>query len=123
MISNLDYTVAVTEIPNDADGDALRNLQADGFDLTKPMEIDFPVAAPTEAACKAIAAAAESAGFTTTCVEEEDHEWTCWCTKIMAPQYKDIIAVQKQLDELSIPHGGYSDGWGTFGEGPEEANS
>ncbi|MCG8435309.1 MAG: ribonuclease E inhibitor RraB [Gammaproteobacteria bacterium] len=36
--------------PNDADGDALRRIAADGSDMTKPMEVDYHVAAPDQSA-------------------------------------------------------------------------
>lgn len=34
--------------PNDADGDALRRVAGAGSDMSKPMDIDFAVAAPDE---------------------------------------------------------------------------
>lgn len=111
------------ELPNDADGDALRRFLDDGSDLTKPMEIDFHVAVPDQASCQTVARAAEQLGFRTDCVEEDgedDYEWTCWCTKTMIPHYDDIIAAQKLLDDLSGPHGGYIDGWGSLGNAPEQ---
>jgi hypothetical protein len=33
----------------------------------------------------------------------------------MVPTYEVVVAAQKELDELSAPLGGHSDGWGTLG--------
>ncbi len=102
--------------PNDADGDALRRIAADGSNMTKPMVIDFHVAAPDRATAKAIAAAAGQRGYRTKV--HKDHEgsaWTCECSKEMLATHGGVIAAQEELDDLSKPHGGHSDGWGTFG--------
>ncbi len=48
-------------------------------------------------------------------LDETDQRWTCYCAKRMIPTYEAIIAAQKELDELSAPFGGSSDGWGTPG--------
>jgi hypothetical protein len=107
-------------LPNDSDGNALRQLASEGSDLSKPMIIDFAVAVPNRAAGKAVAAAASPLGFTTDVYHDvESDTWTCYCTKTMVPRYDDIIAIQNQLDELSQPFGGKSDGWGSFGNGTE----
>jgi hypothetical protein len=109
----------MTHLPNDADGDALRRLLNDGSDLTKPMVVDFQIAVPDEASCQAVAKAAGHVGFHTKVVAEKNGEWTCWCTKTMVPSYDEVIAVQKLLDELSCPYGGWTDGWGSFGNKPK----
>ena len=51
------------DYPNDADGDALRRVAADGADMSKPMSIDFAIAAPSEDAGERIAAEARRLGF------------------------------------------------------------
>jgi hypothetical protein len=40
----------------------------------------------------------------------------CYCSKNIMLDYNEIISIQEQLNEISRPFGGYSDGWGTFGE-------
>jgi hypothetical protein len=103
-------------LPNDSDGDALRRLISHGSDLSQPMKIDFAVAVPNEDAGKAVASRAESLGFRPDLYHNpETGAWTCYCSKTMIPTYDKIIAAQSELDELSQPFGGKSDGWGSFG--------
>jgi regulator of RNase E activity RraB len=111
--------------PNDADGDALRRVAADGSDMSRPMEIDFAVAVPSQAAGERVAAEAKRLGFTVklvpdACEEEPDaSSWSCYCTKTMVPEYDSLLDVQRQLNDIAAPCGGWSDGWGTFGNGPK----
>jgi len=99
----------------------LRRLLNDGSDLTMPMEIDFHIVVPDERAGKCVARSAADVGFKTVVVhDDDDGSWTCWCTKVMVPRYEDIVGVQRLLDDLGHPHGGYSDGWGSFGNAPEQ---
>jgi hypothetical protein len=108
-------------LPNDSDGDALRSLISDGSDLAKPMSIDFAVAVPDANAGNSVAAAARPLGFQTDVYHNiETDSWTCYCTKTMIPGYEDIVAIQGQLDDLSRPFGGKSDGWGSFGNADRE---
>ncbi len=106
------------DYPNDADGDALRRVALTS-DMTKPMVVDFAVDVPTEAAGEKIAALAAGRGYSAD-VEldrKKPAHWTCYRTKTMVATYAAMIAAQKELDELSAPFGGKSDGWGTAGNG------
>jgi len=108
------------EIPNDADGDAMRRVIEHGSDLSRPMEVDFHIAAPNEEAARKIAAAASMQTFETKCsADVEGGKWTCSCSRIMLLVYDDLLRIQKVLDLLSQPFGGYVDGWGTFGNKTE----
>lgn len=111
MIPRMDY-------PDDADGDALRRV-ATHSDMSMPMSIDFAVDVPSEAAGHAVARAATERNYSAS-VECDDAtaRWTCYCVKSMVPTYEAVIAAQAELDELSAPVGGRSDGWGTSGNGP-----
>jgi regulator of RNase E activity RraB len=92
--------------------------------MWKPMSIDFAIAAPSEEAGERIAAEARRLGFSVkvvpdACDEEPDaSSWSCYCTKTMIPAYDALLQVQRQLDDIAAPWGGWSDGWGTFGNGP-----
>ena len=84
--------------------------------MTKPMVVDFAVDVPTEVAGQKIALLAEERGYSGDVrFDEESHSWTCYCSKSMVATYTAVIAAQDELDELSAPFGGKSDGWGTFG--------
>jgi len=112
------------EFPNDADGDALRRLAADGNDMARPMAIEFTIAVPSRAAGQAVALAAQAAGYRTS-VEQvaEERTWTCYCTKHMIASYEAVVLAQRELNRLSGPHGGQCDGWGSFGNASESTDS
>lgn len=104
------------DYPNDADGDALKRVADGGSDMSKPMDIDFTVAVPSEAIGRQLAVVAERCGYRPRLdQDEEDGSWSVYCTRKMLASYQGIAAAQAELDELSRPLGGYSDGWGTFG--------
>jgi regulator of RNase E activity RraB len=109
----------LTDIPLDADGDAIRRVLSHGADSSRPMKIDFHVAAPSESAGKKILAAAIAKRYEASLSRDEGTgAWTCSCSRIMLLDYESLMRSQKELDQLSAPHGGYSDGWGTFGNEP-----
>jgi hypothetical protein len=104
------------EFPDDADGNALRELVLAGSDLSRPLTIDFTIAIPTPEAGQAIAEAAEAVGYQVAVEQDaESTSWTCYCTRDMIASYEALIAMQEELNRLSEPHGGYCDGWGSFG--------
>ncbi len=101
-------------LPGDATGDALRRVMADGSDLTKPMVLDFQLDVPSEKAGSIIAEKARPLGFIVK-VYEDEGAWTVECSRTMVATHAAITRIEEQLDEIARPHGGYSDGWGTFG--------
>jgi hypothetical protein len=38
----------------------------------------------------------------------------------MVPEYNALLTVQRELDDIAQPFGGWSDGWGTFGNAPSK---
>jgi hypothetical protein len=99
--------------------------------MSKPMEIDFAISAPSEDAANAIAHVAQARGYCTEVCrdadQEDEHEgdatsWSCYCTRTMVATYREVVRVQAELDGISRPLGGHADGWGTFGNAPDPAN-
>jgi Regulator of ribonuclease activity B len=112
--SSLDNTPM--DYPNDADGDSLRKVVEAGADMSRPMTIDFSVDAPDEHAARAIAELVSTQGFDPSISDNGGSgSWSVYCSKTMLATYEGVVAVQAQLNELSEPHGGNCDGWGTFG--------
>lgn len=110
------------ELPNDATGDALRLLLEHGSDLSQPMDMDFYIAVPSAAAGEQIAAAARTEGFATVVEQDEDSgEWLCCCSKTLVPDYATVAGIEQWLDGIARPHGGHSDGFGSYGNAPDEA--
>jgi regulator of RNase E activity RraB len=106
------------DLPDDDDGQAIRRVAADGSNLDRSMEIDFMVVAPDAEAGDAIAAAARHLGYDARVVLDEEDDgasWTVYCTREIVLTYAAVVAAQEELDRVSGPFGGRSDGWGTFG--------
>jgi len=113
--------------PDDADGEALKRLHADGNDMSRPMAIDFEIAAPDGPTAESIVAALAAAGYAgqswydegeSESSDESDEfgpSWNVTVTITMVPMYDDIIRIQNDLERVVGPHSGFSDGWGTFG--------
>jgi hypothetical protein len=108
------------DFPHDSDGDALRGLVERGSDLSRPMLIDFQISAHTESAANAIGELARKLCYHVKIYQypEIDENWTCECSTRMLATYDGVLAVQRELAELSVELGGYPDGWGTFGNKP-----
>src|SRR5579863_4275004 len=58
--------------PNDADGDALRNAEESGADMSLPMVIDFSVDVPDEHTARRVAEIVEAYGFDPSIYEDDD---------------------------------------------------
>jgi hypothetical protein len=107
--------------PNDADGNALRFVAENGADMSRPMLVDFMIAVTSSAAGESIAHAVGALGYDTKVVRDTDDDgqeedtWTVYCSQMMLLDYETVIAAQAELDRVSAPFGGYSHGWGTFG--------
>lgn len=112
--------MTLPDYPDDADGDALRRVAADGSDMNHPMVVDFAVAVPSEASAQAVAGLAARHGYEPSVGYDEEHDaWSVYCSRSMVPRYDAIMAAQAELDALGRLHGGHGDGWGTFGNAPE----
>ncbi len=84
--------------------------------MAKPMSIDFPVVLADEDLAHQFAGVAKSHGYQPRLYKDEEAEgWDVICVKEMILTYDTVIAMQDELNDLSMPLGGYSDGWGTAG--------
>ncbi|WP_442598568.1 ribonuclease E inhibitor RraB [Neobacillus sp. D3-1R] len=103
------------KFPNDADGEALRSLYNEGISFKKPQSVEFFVAVPNKTTGEKVSQVLKGEGFN--CLLEQDDEtdeWLCSFSKKMLLNHSEIVKMQKKVDELCKPHGGYSDGWGVF---------
>jgi hypothetical protein len=84
--------------------------------MAKPMDIDFTIDVPDQAAGQAIAERAAKLGYRAKVEHNRgDDGWTCYCTKRMLATYEGVVTAQVELGALSAPFGGQCDGWGTLG--------
>ena len=110
----------MVDFPDDADGKALRQV-AERADLTQPMDVDFIIRVPDEAAAEAVARAADALGYASDARPDDDDEsrWCCYCTRLeLLLTYDALKEAERELTTLSAPFGGRVGGWGTFGNAP-----
>ena len=113
-------------MPNDETADALRRLVEYGSDLSKPLEMDFHVSAPTEQAAKEVARLVAPRGFKPSVSQDEfpeegERRWTCTCTTRLVPSYETVSRIERELDVLARPCGAFIDGFGSFGNADDES--
>ena len=103
------------KFPKDEDGQVLKMLYKDGVDFKQHQNVDFFVAVPDKESCESVLKALSDNGFNCELEQDEDtEEYTCYCFVKMLLNHEDIVNIQKQLDELSKPYDGYTDGWGVM---------
>lgn len=103
-------------LPNDAVGDALRRYVELGSDLTREMEMEFFVSAPSKESVDKIAERASLKGFNTSVESDEGtNEWTCYCSLTLIPQYDNVVEIEDILADLAKDYGGFPDGFGSWG--------
>src|SRR3954469_10111149 len=102
------------EIPNDADGDAMRRVIDDGADLMRPMKIDFQIDCPDIARARDVAAKVPRSEFAVDTYSHEDGVGaTCECSRLMLLEYSELVRIQRELTEIAKPLGGRCEAWGT----------
>lgn len=95
-------------------GDVLSRVEADGSDMSRPMEIDFFVAVPSSQAGQIVASRAAELGFSATLeCDRETNAWTCYCSMTLVPEVNTVSSLEKRLDELAREVGGHADGFGS----------
>ena len=107
------------QFPNDANGDALRRMQAEGDDLTLPRNIEFTVVFPAEHKAKRFAHHFRELGFAVSveCTGAlQDSPWDVIVVKHMVPSHEEIAAFEASLQQVAEAMGGRNDGWGCFSE-------
>ncbi len=116
--------------PDDFDGEMLSHIRDSGSEMDQPMVIDFAIDAHPKKTAEAVATACEDAlkekGYQVEIVapddsDPEDNRWSVYCSIHMIPVYDEIVQIQKDLQAIAEPVGGAADGWGTFGNAPENS--
>ncbi len=105
--------------PSDDDGQALARIEAEGSDMSQPMEIEFFIVTPSESKGVAISEVVQSLGFVASLeYDDESNEWICYAKREMVPTYEAVTRVQADLHKHCYPLHGELDGWGTYGNAP-----
>ncbi|MBF6023865.1 ribonuclease E inhibitor RraB [Lysobacter niastensis] len=113
-------------IPDDENGQVLRQMVEDGDDLSVERGIEFFHVFADEARARAFAEAASALPALAIGAPEVDEEgiWQVVAVRVMAPSHAGITALEKQLVALAGDHGGYPDGWAcpTAGDAADDAD-
>jgi len=100
--------------PNDATGDALRRMQAQGDDLTRPRNIEFTVVFPNQKSANQFARHVGALGYEASLEFSETVEafpWDVIVAKHMAPSHDEIEEFESMLQTAAGAFGGHNDGW------------
>lgn len=108
------------DYPNDADGDVLRGLAAEGVDLTQPRLLEFYCYAASSAIAEDICARLTALGFKCHIFEDDEQEapddtrLSVYAERVMVPSYDAVIRVQNELNAVLSEFDTCCDGWGTL---------
>lgn len=105
--------------PNDANGDALRRMEAEGDDLSRRRNIDFTVVFPDKNSAEEFARHFRSLGNEVSVDANEsdrDFPWDVVVVQHMLPSHAEIANFEKLLQSAADALGGHNDGWGCFSE-------
>jgi Regulator of ribonuclease activity B len=109
----------LTIFPDDENGDALRNIAAQGKDLTRPRDIDFAVVFAQAISAELFAEHFRERGYAVSVEETEtgrDYPWDAVVVKHMVPTYEGITDFENELQSVAERWDGHNDGWGFFSE-------
>jgi regulator of ribonuclease activity B len=103
--------------PDDANGDVLRRMEAEGDDLTRPRNIDFTVVFADENSAEQFAKHFRELGHEVS-VEatgtEQDFPWDVVVVRHMVPSYHGISNFENLIQSVADGWGGHNNGWGCF---------
>ena len=107
----------IEDIPDDENGDVLRQMRLDGDDLAKARDIDFTVVFPGERQALGFAAQFRKAGNDVAAHRSDvvpELPWDVVVSRFMVPNHAAITSFETELQVAAEPHGGRNDGWGCF---------
>jgi hypothetical protein len=103
--------------PDDANGDVLRRMEANGDDLTRPRNIDFTVVFADENSAEQFAKHFRALGHEVSVKEtgtEQDFPWDVVVVQHMLPSYHGISNFENLMQSVADGWGGHNNGWGCF---------
>lgn len=103
------------EYPDDANGDVLRRMEAQGDDLTCPRNVEFTAVFPDENTAKKFAEHFSTLGYAVSVELSQTvmkFPWDVVVVKHMVPKHEDIGAFETSLERVASNLGGRNDGWG-----------
>ncbi|MFD0616888.1 ribonuclease E inhibitor RraB [Paenibacillus sp. GCM10027629] len=101
------------EMSSQADKDNLENLKKSGVDFNKEQLVDFQISVDSENNGIKINEKMANKGYK--CTLQKDYEgdrWTSECSKEIILEFDTIVNIQEEINKISEPYNGFSDGWG-----------
>ncbi|TFW15726.1 ribonuclease E inhibitor RraB [Massilia arenosa] len=108
-----------SDVPDDANGDVLREMAAQGDDLTVAREIDFSVILPSEEQALAFAMHLLKNGQKVSFAPTEGSDelpFQVQAHPVMLPTHDNITDYEALLEQEAAPFGGRNDGWGCMAQ-------
>ena len=102
------------DLPDDLDGQVLKQLVAAGSDLSKPHDVEFFLYFPDEGRASEAHRALLAEGYT----GQVDRAargpgWLCFVTKQIVPSHAAMVAIRRRMTQLATAGSGEYDGWET----------
>jgi hypothetical protein len=105
--------MAAPHIPEDDNGQVLRQMYEGGDDLTQPRMVEFQHIFPTkERAIEFIAATTNETDYCELSWYAEEESWNVQVRRYMVPTHADITSLEESLAAIARGIGGREDGWG-----------
>ena len=102
----------MAEYPDDADGNALRNVKEHGSNMDEPMNIEFSIDVPSKDAGIAVAERVATLGYEPDLYyDDQSDRWSVYCGKQMIANYENVIRGQLELNKIAVEHESNCDGW------------
>jgi hypothetical protein len=101
----------------DPDEAALKKLKDAGVDLSKPLNIQFFIAFPSQFTADKAAIRIKKSGFHVTIITSKRLDWVCRATKKMVPDLAAIRNFRDEFNHITVTFGGKYHGWEAETEG------
>jgi Regulator of ribonuclease activity B len=100
--------------PDDANGNALQRMEAQGDDLTRPHNIEFTVVFPNQDSADQFARHIGALGYEASIEFSETVDgfpWDVVVVNLMAPSHNEIREFETVIQTAASGFGGRNDGW------------
>jgi hypothetical protein len=109
--------IATDDIPDDQDGDVLRQMRSAGDSLQAARDIDFSVIFVDEQSAVAFCERTWGGGLKLSYRRSDVDEacpWDVTVVRNMVPDHAEILRMQDRLQSIAEGLNGQNDGWGCF---------
>jgi hypothetical protein len=102
--------------PDDDDGDALKEVEAHGADMSKSMCIEFSIDVPDLEKARSLSKRIAANGYEPSIfIDDEGGSVSIYCARTMLATHDGVVSAQAELNVLCLPFDAVCDGWITAG--------